>query len=142
MAIHIEAQNDVQGGFEKKIEESALGMMLDVMQKYQYQYPIKSAVRELVSNGLDALSERDMAKNILSGKNVVSDYFADIEGDIYQDSRFNPSYYDLNYLGDDNKVNVTYHEGEGTEKDYITFNDQGVGLGGKRMEKYFNLGWN
>jgi len=141
MAIHIEAQNDVQGGFEKKIEESALGMMLDVMQKYQYQYPIKSAVRELVSNGLDALSERDMAKNILSGKNVVSDYFADIEGDIYQDSRFNPSYYDLNYLGDDNKVNVTYHEGEGTEKDYITFNDQGVGLGGKRMEKYFNLGY-
>lgn len=141
MAIHIEAQNDVQGGFKKTIEESALGMMLDVMQKYQYQYPIKSAVRELVSNGLDAISERNMARNILLGKNVVSDYFADIEGDIYMDSRFDPNYYNLKYLGDEEEVKLIYHEGNGTEKDYVKFIDQGVGLGGKRLEKYFNLGY-
>lgn len=140
MAIYTEQQNDIKSGFEKQIESSAMGMMLDVLQKYQYQYPIKSAVRELVSNGLDAIAEREVAKSILSGKHTVQEYFAEIDGDIYQDSRFDKDYYSLQYLSDDNTVYLTYYEGEGINKDYMTITDNGVGLGGKRLEKYFNLG--
>ena len=141
MAIHTEAQIQVEGGFAKKIENSSMGMILDVLQKYQYQYPIKSIIRELTSNALDAITEREIAKSILSGKSKVEDHFANITGDIYKDSVFNPQYYNLSYLSEDPQVYITYYEGSPTEKDYIKIEDNGVGLGGNRLEKYFNLGY-
>lgn len=141
MAIHTEQQNEINGGFNKEIDSSAMPMMLDVLQKYQYQYPIKSAIRELVSNGLDAISEREVARNILSGKNQVSDYFVEKEGEVFKDSKFDKDYYDLKYLTNDKLVHILYVEGKNSEKDYITIRDTGVGLGGKRLEKYFSLGY-
>lgn len=141
MAIHIEAQTQIDNGFEKKIEQSSMGMMLDVLQKYQYQYPIRSVIRELVSNGLDSISERESARSILENKSKVEDHYAEIEGEMYADSHFKPEYYDLAHFSHDEFVHIWYFEGGNSEKDYIEISDNGVGLGGSRLQKYFNLGY-
>lgn len=141
MAILQETSLDIQGGFDKKIEQSALGLMMDVLQRFQYQFPIKSTIRELVSNGIDSVTEKNVAKQILSGQAQVSDYYENREGELFSDSKFDPSYYDPKYLSDNDKVRVTYHKGSSMEKDYVTVSDNGVGLGGYRLFKYFSLGY-
>jgi len=140
MAIHVEAQTQVEGGFEKEIEKSSVGMMLDILQKYQYQYPIRSIIRELVSNGIDAIYEREAALSILREESKVEDHYSTIEGSLYEDSKFDPSYYNPDYLSAENRVFIDYYQSN-MEKDYITITDNGVGLGGKRLQKYFNPGY-
>lgn len=141
MAILKQANIDVQGGFAKNITASSLKMVNDILQRFQYSYPIKSTVRELVSNAVDAVSERDMALMILSGKASVEDFYEEIEGDEYQDSKFVPTYYDPKWLSDDPLVYITYHTSTSSEKDYITIRDNGVGLGSFRLRGYFDLGY-
>jgi len=142
MAILQESQTEIQGGFTKGIESSAMSLMMDILQRFQYQFPIKSTIRELVSNGLDSITEKQTAFAILRDGKPVSDYFEDLEGDIYADSKFTAEYYDLQYLSTSkNNVEVTYHQGDETSKDYVTVSDYGVGLGGKRLAKYFSLGF-
>lgn len=140
MALLEMAQQEV-GGFHKEIEAGSMGLMMDILQRYQYKFPVKSSIRELVSNGLDAVQEREVAKKILSGKNVVADFFEEREGEIYKDSKFDPNYYDPKYLSDDLDVYITYHVGDNMEKDKVTIKDYGVGLGQYRLSKYFNLGY-
>lgn len=141
MAILEQQTTEIEGGFEKKIEEGSMGLMMDILQKYQYQFPIKSSIRELASNGLDSIAEREVAKKILTGKNKVSDFYEEKEGSLYKDSKFDPEYYDLKYLSDDPNVYITYHVGSGVEKDKVTIEDNGVGLGLYRLSSYFNLGY-
>ena len=141
MAILQQQTTEISGGFEKKIEEGSMGLMMDILQKYQYQFPIKSSIRELTSNGLDSITEREVAKKILTGKNQVSDFYEDREGSLYKDSKFDPEYYKLEYLSDDPNVYITYHVGNGVEKDKVTIEDNGVGLGLYRLSSYFNLGY-
>ena len=141
MAILQDNLTEINGGFKKKIEESAVGVVMDILQRFQYQYPIKSSIRELVSNGIDSVTEKNVAKDILSGKAKVSDYYQEIEGELYADSKFDPSYYNLNYLSTDDIVRITYHKNADLEKDYVTITDNGVGLGAYRLSKYFSLGY-
>jgi len=142
MAIHTEEKKDMQAGFMKTIDESGIMMMFDVLQRYQYSYPVKSTVRELLSNGIDSVVEKNMAISILTGKAKPSDYFVDLEGEIYRDSKYTPEYYDLNWLNtSDDKVKITYIEGSKMGKDKVIISDPGVGLGGTRLEKYFRLGF-
>lgn len=141
MAIHTQVEKSISSGMKKSIQESSMGMTLDLLQKYQYKYPIKSTVRELISNGIDSISEREVAKNILSGIKTISDYYETIEGEEYEDSHFDPTYYNLNWLSDDSTVYMTYIVGSGLEKDKVVITDNGVGLGSYRLEKYFNLGY-
>lgn len=141
MAIHNEQAKSMQGGFNKGIEGSAMQLILDNLQKYQYQYPIKSTVREIISNALDSVSEREVARKILKGTHKVEDFFEQREGEIYQDSKFDPSYYDLKWLSSDARVHMTYMEGNALEKDRVEFRDNGVGLGEYRLIKYFSLGY-
>jgi hypothetical protein len=141
MAILEQQTTEISGGFNKEIESGAMSLMMDILQKYQYQFPVKSSIRELASNGLDSISEREVAKKILSGQNQVSDFFEEREGDLYKDSKFDPDYYDLKYLSTDPNIYITYHVGSGVEKDKVTIKDNGVGLGKYRLEKYFNLGY-
>lgn len=115
--------------------------MFAVLQQHQYAYPIKSTIRELVSNGIDSIAEKQMASNILTGKAAVKDYYEELEGDIYEGSKFDPSYYNLQYFSNDNEVHIIYHEAGATGKDFIIIQDFGVGLGGQRLKNYFNLGW-
>jgi hypothetical protein len=152
MAIHQEEIQELQG-FKKEIEESALGMIMDNVQKYQYQYPQKSTVRELVSNALDAIRDKDVALSILSGKTNVEDHYIKRDDPMYKDSNFDPAYYDCNWLWTEEStrwnnptqvpgtVYVTYHDNGDREKGKIVIQDFGVGLGGKRLEGYFKLGY-
>lgn len=141
MAIHTEEKKTMQAGFMKTIDQSGFDMMFDLVQKYQYSYPVKSTVRELVSNGLDSITERNMAIEILTGKAKVEDYFVDLEGEVYKDSHFDPSYYDIQWLSNDPNVTLLYKEGNNITRDSVTITDNGVGLGGERLEKYFRLGY-
>lgn len=127
-------------GIKKEIDASALSIILDLVQVSQYQYPIPSTVREVTSNGVDSVKEKNIAKAILSGTSTVEDYFVIREGGIYDGSNFDPSYYDLNYLSDNDIVSITLNENEYT-RDILAIQDYGVGLGGRRLEKYFQIGY-
>jgi hypothetical protein len=141
MAILQQSNTEVAGGFAKPIEESAMSLMMDILQKYQYQYPIKSTIRELVSNGLDSVTEKNSALAILSGKNKVEDFYEIKEGSIYADSGFHSEYYAPKWLSPENKVTITYHQSVDMEKDFVTVTDRGVGLGLGRLAGYFRLGY-
>lgn len=141
MAILEATYAEIQGGFEKKIEDAAMGMILDMVQRSQYQYPLKSSIREITSNALDSIRERDAAKAILKGKAKVADFYEEREGDLYKDSKFDPDYYDLNWLSDDTNVYISYVIGSMSEKDKLIIEDNGVGLGLYRLEKYFSIGY-
>lgn len=141
MAIHTDVERKMGGGFNKKLDDTGIMMIFDNLQRYQYQYPIKSTVRELLCNGIDSVAEKTVALNIISGKNKVEDYFVDLDGDVYRDSHFDKDYYDINWLSDNDNVSITYITGAHMEKDRVVFSDNGVGIGANRLEKYFNLGF-
>lgn len=128
-------------GVKKTIDEKSMGIALDVLQCSMYQYGIKSTVREVSSNAVDAVKEKQMARNIINGNNIVSDYFIEEEGDIYHSSKFDDSYYDLNFLSDDDQVYLKYEEKGPGEKDCFSVQDHGVGLGGDRLESFFTLNY-
>jgi hypothetical protein len=132
----------MQKGVAKQIDESGIMMVFDTLQKYQYSFPIKSTVRELLCNGIDSVMEKKMAREILTGRAKVEDYFVDLEGPLYKDSKFNKDYYDLKWLNDrDDQVYMTYVVGGQMSKDQVVIQDNGVGLGGKRLEGYFKLAY-
>lgn len=136
-------------GFEKQIHETSRTMMLDNLQAHMYMRPIKSCVRECVSNSVDSTKEKLAAIEILSGRKKVSDYYVDkkeiftgqAKDDIYSDSEFNKDYYDLKYLSADSKITLTYTNNTSSKRDQLTIVDNGVGLGGLRLEGFFNLGF-
>jgi len=152
MAIHEEEVIE-HSGMLKEIDEGAQAMLFDNLQRSQYQYPIKSTIRELVSNGIDAINERDNAIAILKGKAKESDFYY-TEGNenldesiqanrgVYKDSTFDPNYYNAEFLNKDaNKVNIIYKEQGALERDLLIVSDKGVGLGGNRLLGYFKLGY-
>jgi len=141
MAILTQETAEISGGFSKEIDSNAIGLMMNVLQQHQYAYPIKSTIRELVSNGLDSITEKNIARAILSGEAKEEDYFVQREGDIYKDSRFNAAYYYLDWFSPTDTVEVIYTDGGDMGKDNVVIRDHGVGLGGKRLENYFNLGY-
>lgn len=142
MAILNHDTIESDSGFAKEIEESALTMIFDNMQKSQYHKPIPSTVRELACNGLDAIKERDAVKEILKGKATEEDYFIRRDEPMYKDSNFDKSYYNLKWLSSEKDTVITYVSKDTTDSsDYISFKDYGVGLGGKRLEGYMKLAY-
>lgn len=160
MAIHEAPLEDVQG-FDKEIEQSAMSMALDILQRFQYAYPQKSTIRELTSNAIDAIREKDIALGILSGKLKVEDYYLKRDEDLYKDSNFDASYYNPQWLWSEenrgvklfldvdadertwnkepNKAYIIYQDGAESEKDRLIIEDFGTGLGGRRLEGYFKM---
>jgi hypothetical protein len=141
MAIYNEQEIQMSGGFTKEIDAGAKQMIFDNLQRYQYQYPIKSTVRELVSNGLDSVREKRVAMAILTGVAKVEDHYEQREGDVYKDSNFDPAYYDLFRLSDKDEVEIIYCNGKNLEKDTVIIRDYGVGIGETRLAGYCNLGY-
>jgi hypothetical protein len=141
MAVHTEEITELSGGFSKSIEESAMTMILDNLQVSQYQYPEKSTIRELVSNAVDSTKEKFQALSILNGEKQESDFYIRRDGAMFKDSNFNPAYFNQKWLGAETQVQIIYEEGSQLERDKVRIIDQGVGLGGKRLEGYFKLGW-
>jgi hypothetical protein len=142
MALHTEEVLEVSSGVNKEIEEGAEELIFELVQKEQYRYPIQSAVRELASNGLDSIREKRVAQAILSGEAKVEDYFEPLPPKaVYKDSAFKPEYYDLRWLSKVDQIDIIYRDNGELGKDTVTIRDTGVGLGGKRLEKSFNLGF-
>lgn len=140
MAILTEVERQGDAGIAKGIDPSAMGIILDLVQTYQYQYPIASTIREVVSNGVDSVKEKNMAKLILRGEKTEEDFFVRREGGAYADSNFDASYYNLEYLSNVDGVDIDFYENE-EQRDILVITDYGVGLGGKRLEGYFSIGW-
>ena len=95
-------------GFAKEIEESALTMIFDNLQKGQYHYPVKSTIREIACNALDSIKERDAVKEILKGNAKEEDYFIRRDEALYKDSNYDPTYYDLTWLSDKKDVVIDF----------------------------------
>lgn len=130
-------------GFKREINAGAMGLVLDTIQITQYTKPEESTVRELTANAVDSQREKEIAIKILSGEAKVSDYFIEREGVKYEDSNWDPSYYDLKHL-DKSKTDVEleYVEGEGTGYcDQFIIRDHGIGIGASRLEGYFQIGF-
>lgn len=140
MSLLTREVTEMNAGFNKEIEASAIGLFLDNLQKYQYQYPQASTVRELACNGLDSLKEKNIALSILKGLSKVEDHYVNLEGELFKDSKFDPTYYDTDWLSEDNKVTVVLEEGRDTGYK-LTISDTGVGLSPKRLQGYMKLGW-
>lgn len=156
MSVHTVQEEEIQG-FDKEIDAGAIGLILDNLQKYQYMHPQKSAVREITSNGIDAIWEKTVALRILRGEAKPEDYFLKRDDAVNRDSNFDPKYYNpawlyggnypmnksnielMNYLP--GEVYVTYEDGGEREKDRLIIEDFGVGLGGSRLEGYFKIGY-
>lgn len=131
-------------GIEKGIDKNAMNLMMDTLQITQYMYPEASTVRELVSNAIDSQKEKTKVIDILTNKSKVEDYWLNREDDKYKDSNFNLNYYSLNCLDQkNNDVDITYIYGEDNIGwcDKFIVKDYGVGLGDKRLEGYFQLGF-
>ena len=147
MAIQqIEQSNfvgDTKKGITRQIDSGAQKLILDTIQITQYTKPEESIVRELTSNAVDSQSEKEKAIEILSGISKVEDYFIEREGELYKDSKWDASYYNINFLNKEvNRIKLTYNEGTGSEfwSDTFSVKDYGVGLGGSRLEGVFSIG--
>ena len=142
MISNIKATEGVGNGVIKKtIHAGSEAIMFSVLQETQYMYPIKSSVREIVSNSLDSINERDNALKILRGEIKVEDLFIEKEGSEYKESKFDKNYFNEEWLSDKNEVTIHYIENDTELRDRIEFIDHGVGLGGRRLLGYFNLGF-
>lgn len=141
MAVHTVEISEMTSGFSKGIEASAMGLIMDNLQKYQYQYPVKSTVREIVSNGIDSIADRNAAVDILNGAPLDKYFVEDKDDPLFQHSKFDPNYYDRSWLSTDNLVYIDYHEGKNQEYDKVVITDHGTGLGGRRLQGYFQLGY-
>jgi HSP90 family molecular chaperone len=140
MALVEEKYTESTDGIKKTIDKHSMGMALDILQRGLYAHPIESTIRELASNGYDAIKERDVAREIILGTTKVEDHFdvTKIDG-IFHASGWDPTYFDLNWLSTDPHTYLYYEEG--TLKDTLRIMDHGVGLGKTRLVNYFMLNW-
>lgn len=145
MAIQEILSEDVQtrNSHERGINKNATGLMMDIAQVNQYRYPIESTVRELNNNAIDSVSEKLRAIDILSGKAKVSDFFVNERSeDLYQDSKWDASYYNTDYFSDNNTVRLTYFDNEGVGRcNTFEVHDEGVGVGMQRLFGILEVGY-
>ena len=142
MAVLNQETTEGSSGYKKEIDEGGLSLLLDTVQIYIYQFPVKSSTREAVSNSIDSITEKNIAKILLKDPQRVGEFYVEREGEIYKDSRFDKDYYDLNWLSPDDTVYIDYKETGPTElRDKMTIKDNGVGLGDKRLEGYMKISY-
>lgn len=130
-------------GIDRSINEAAMGMVMDIVQAQQYQKPIPSTVRELTANAVDSQSEKEKAIKILKGESKPEEFFIERKGALYEDSKWDESYYDLKYLDQENNgIELLYVEGEGTGRcDKFIVKDYGVGVGARRLKGILEVGY-
>ena len=124
-------------GMVKEIEESAISLILQNLQQDQYHYPEKSFIREIVSNCVDAIEEKKVAKSILTGESSIEDHYSSVESDITKDSKFDSGYYNLDFLSPEDRIEITYINRYTSNRDKIVIEDTGVGLGDSRLQGFF-----
>jgi hypothetical protein len=143
MAIQeIEKTHRSSSGIEKSINAGAKGLILEITQSLQYTKPISSTVRELTSNAIDSQHEKQRAIEILTGKAKPEDFFIEREGELYSDSKWDPSYFNLNHLDSNNHVDLIFKENDGVGRcDRFIVKDYGVGIGLTRLKGVLEVGF-
>jgi hypothetical protein len=109
--------------------------MFSVLQETQYVYPFKSSVREIVSNCLDSVTERNNSRKIINGELLASDLYIIKEGTEFSGSGFNADYYDLNWLSNNDNVQIVYVDND-TPTEIESNLSITVWLGGERLINY------
>jgi hypothetical protein len=96
MIPNIKSSEGIGDGVLKKvIHAGSESIMFSVLQETQYVYPFKSSVREIVSNCLDSVTERNNSRKIINGAaGLRSVHYK--EGTEFSGSGF-ADYYDLNW---------------------------------------------
>lgn len=143
MAILESNETQSRGGIRKELDEASQEVILDIVQVALYRYPFQSMIRETVSNSLDANAEKVQATLIKTGQAKVTDFYAepDHNSKIQVDSLFNAEYYDVKHLNPENKVTLNFHiHPNPLGRDLMCIKDTGVGLGGRRLVKFFTPG--
>ena len=107
MAELIISRNETPG-IMKEIDEGAIDLVFQAIQEDIYSYPIKSFVREAISNGLDAVIERDIYFKINKGEKIETFYRQEQDGKLLKDSEFDSEYYKAKHLSKDPRVYVNY----------------------------------
>lgn len=125
-------------GIKKEIEEGSLELIFNALQSDIYSSPMKSFIRETISNGLDSIIEKNVFRKIDAGDPVEKYFLQRQDNALLKDSEYNPDYYNIKHLGESDKVSVVYEEG--MPRDKITISDYGVGLGKGRLKGYFKIG--
>jgi hypothetical protein len=64
MIPNIKSSEGIGDGVLKKLYMRAQSLMFSVLQETQYVYPFKSSVREIVSNCLDSVTERNNSEKL------------------------------------------------------------------------------
>ena len=130
-------------GIAKKINKGAEKMVFDILQATQYSTPIPSTVRELTTNACDAQREKEIAIEILNGSSKQEDYYITRNGEQYNDSNFDISYYDIKHLNqEEDQVYISYEKHPGVGYcDKFSVLDYGVGIGERRLEGVLELGY-
>lgn len=126
-------------GIKKEIEEGSLELIFNALQSDIYSFPIKSFIRETISNGLDSIIEKDVFRQIKGGDPVEKYFLQRQDNELLKDSEYDPTYYTDKFLSGEDVVTVLYESG--TPRDKVIIRDNGVGLGGKRLRGYFKIGW-
>ncbi len=132
MAIVESVKEKGSAGIRKRIDPVAMMMLIDGQQSKQYKEPEKSAVREVFSNAVDAISEKKKALSILAGKAKPEDFYIHSDAEMSKDSNFFMGYYDEKYLDKENNIVEIIHEYKGSGRDILTIKDKGVGIGFER----------
>jgi hypothetical protein len=123
MIPNIKSSEGIGDGVLKKvIHAGSESIMFSVLQETQYVYPFKSSVREIVSNCLDSVT-RNNSRKIINGELLASDLYIIKEGTEFSGSGFNADYYDLNWLSNNDNVQIVYVDNDTPTRDRIKFID-------------------
>ena len=60
MSVLNQETTEGTSGYRKEIDEAGISLLLDTVQIYIYQYPIKSSMRESCSNAIDSIKNTTM----------------------------------------------------------------------------------
>jgi hypothetical protein len=126
-------------GIKKEIEEGSLELIFNALQSDIYSFPIKSFIRETISNGLDSNIEKNVFRKIDAGDPVEKYFLQRQDNMLLKDSEYDPTYYSKDHLSHIETVIVEYIVGN--PRDKVIIKDYGVGLGGNRLKGYFKIGW-
>lgn len=139
----IQTVENVIGKYKKReLETSSTRLIINSLTVAQYNDPLGSAIREYVSNAVDAINEARIAIGILTGKLKKEDIFIERNEAEYKASNFDPSYYDLNWIETTGLVEIFHEMNQGTEFcDNLSIRDNGVGISPSRLEGYFKIGY-
>lgn len=139
--ISVKVEEGTQGGL-KKMDKDAEDLLMQNMQIDIYKYPIKSFIRETVSNCVDSIKEAEIARKIIVDGEPVSKYYSDSDDKLAKASKFNRGYYNFDHINAEPKVIINYLRYYTSKEDYIKIKDQGgVGIWGDRIAGYLDLGW-